>query len=527
MNRPFHVLSRAFKRHVHNQWIIRRNFSNKVLIVGGGPCGAMTALSLHKHGIKSMVFERKHGSFEDEGSGMLLHGGGECMKYLGLKNELYSISSRNDLQYKSMSNNVFLQISNSNIFKKYGIEQRWCLRKDLFSILQKKCMETDGIEYYTNKKLVNYTIDKNSDSGDSTSVTAYFDDNTHYTGNVLVGCDGINSKVRSIMKGPKISKECKHYSGYSFWYLYGNLKTSQKEKKDLEFKHNTAQNTHLKPFNIDDLNADKTDGSKYVATFQTGDNCFGLFFPILAKNEYALLFGYRSEIDLKSTTKLTTSTNTTNNNNNNDDGGTWGVKQSKEELKDWFENKVEFNKMSANNNGIFEKYIENAYKINKFSVHNVIIDGKNEEQGKWYDNNNRVILLGDAAHAITPFGGHGCNLAFYDAICFGYLCDKYDFNNINFNDSSKNNDIMAQIFDELYNIRSNHSYEVSSKAQRMGKIYSLPKEKHTIRDNLLSIANKLGIAEKMVAKLCHPKVGFDILKETKKINENEINQLKD
>ena len=116
---------------------IKRLTNNTALIIGGGPCGTMTALSLQKQGIKSIIFERKKsGSNEDEGSGMLLHGGGECMKYLGYKNELYSVSSPSNMVYKSMDNTPFITLDYKSIHNKYGVEKRWVLRKNLFKLLQ-------------------------------------------------------------------------------------------------------------------------------------------------------------------------------------------------------------------------------------------------------------------------------------------------------------------------------------------------------------------------------------------------------
>ena len=162
--------------------------------------------------------------------------------------------------------------------------------------------------------------------------------------------------------------------------------------------------------------------------------------------------------------------------------------------------------MEANDNGLFEKYVENAVKVAKFNVNHVIID--EEKHGRWYNEEDRVIVIGDAAHAITPFGGHGCNLAFYDAICLGFLVDKY---NKDLDNGYK------EIFKELYKIRKDHSYEISARAARMGKLYTLPKEKHGVRNKVLGIANKLGITEKMFAKMTLPQVGFDILSQTKDI----------
>ncbi len=44
---------------------------------------------------------------------------------------------------------------------------------------------------------------------------------------------------------------------------------------------------------------------------------------------------------------------------------------------------------------------------------------------RWHDA-GRVLLLGDAAHAIVPFHGQGMNAAFEDCASFGDLLDRHD-----------------------------------------------------------------------------------------------------
>ena len=53
---------------------------------------------------------------------------------------------------------------------------------------------------------------------------------------------------------------------------------------------------------------------------------------------------------------------------------------------------------------------------------------------KWYK--NRIIILGDASHAISPFGGQGANQAIYDAICLGNLIKNAKLNNLKDNTNS-------------------------------------------------------------------------------------------
>lgn len=60
-------------------------------------------------------------------------------------------------------------------------------------------MLTKGLHHQFNKRLSNISLPDNRDG----AVTAYFEDNTSVTGNLLVGADGANSYVRSFLFGPE------------------------------------------------------------------------------------------------------------------------------------------------------------------------------------------------------------------------------------------------------------------------------------------------------------------------------------
>lgn len=46
---------------------------------------------------------------------------------------------------------------------------------------------------------------------------------------------------------------------------------------------------------------------------------------------------------------------------------------------------------------------------------------------KWVSSSGRIVLIGDAAHAITPQGGQGAAMAFEDAETLAYTMVRVDF----------------------------------------------------------------------------------------------------
>ena len=82
-----------------------------------------------------------------------------------------------------------------------------------------------------------------------------------------------------------ITEPIKTLSGLSFWYLYGNL------------DENMVPINKSPDGEDNDGDLDINDASRTSALFQTADNCFALFFPLMTSGEYALLSGYKFNLD--------------------------------------------------------------------------------------------------------------------------------------------------------------------------------------------------------------------------------------
>ena len=188
---------------------------NQALIIGGGPCGCVTALALRQKGIKCKVFDRIPSNISQHaGAAFALHGGASCLKYLGYDEEWQSIANKLEKgKYKSHDNKItYMSLNESDISEVTENVPGFTKRQDSWQLFVDLCQKEDNIEYNFNKEFVKYTQD---DDHDQNTITAHFKDGSKYTGNILIGADGINSNVRKIMIGHENNLKCKEYSGFS------------------------------------------------------------------------------------------------------------------------------------------------------------------------------------------------------------------------------------------------------------------------------------------------------------------------
>ena len=419
--------------------------TNQALIIGGGPCGAVTALALRQKGIKCQIFDRIGGDISklNLGAGLTLHGGAMCLKYLGYEKEWLSIRNAvNSVKYQSHDGKLYIKaitkdlesIDNSYLI---GSSKRHALHEMLVDI----CMKEDNIQYHFDKEFIKYTHDH-----DNNTITAHFKDGTTATGNILIGADGVNSNVRRTMLGDEDNKKCKIFSGFSYYYSAGFL---------------------------EDVIDNKFDSKEMVFDINDTNQCMIVYQPIEKQKSYVFFLFDKAEVT---------------------EDTDWGMSQNAEDMID----KVE--KYGFKND--YSDLIKYSEYMNHLSVYVVKLKGIRDS---WHD--GRAIILGDAAHATSPFGGQGANQSIYDAVQLAHLFGKDEDKEL----CDYENKEIQDVFKNLYDIRS----EIVTK-----KVEESLFQGHTLvpdgilrkflRSILFKVIGKHNLREKLLKRLMKPDIDFDL-----------------
>jgi|JI9StandDraft_1071089.scaffolds.fasta_scaffold01529_6 2-polyprenyl-6-methoxyphenol hydroxylase-like FAD-dependent oxidoreductase len=161
---------------------------NKILIIGAGLGGLALAQGLAKAGLDAAVFER------DESPASRPQGYRISIRSLGM-NALIALLTPEKMRLLASAKisdvGDGFTCANEKMEPFFSVPQGQdaavqFLRTELRSLLQ------EGIDIKWNKRLVKF-----EDNGDQ--VVAYFEDGSHATGGLLVGCDGGGSDVRELL----------------------------------------------------------------------------------------------------------------------------------------------------------------------------------------------------------------------------------------------------------------------------------------------------------------------------------------
>ncbi|KZT52072.1 FAD/NAD(P)-binding domain-containing protein [Calocera cornea HHB12733] len=169
----------------------------KIIIIGAGIGGPLLALLLKHKGFEPVVYER-HNSIPSSGLAVSLSAQGfKVLNIMGLAEEAMSLGVQSErMVHRSQITGKVLQDvdSQSTVRKMTGWPSSITLRSKLCQWLADK-MVARGIPIHWGKKFVDL-----KQVGEK--VTANFEDGTSVEGDLLVGCDGIHSKVRDALFGP-------------------------------------------------------------------------------------------------------------------------------------------------------------------------------------------------------------------------------------------------------------------------------------------------------------------------------------
>jgi len=188
------------------------------IIIGGGIAGPLTALALSEIGISCTIYELRDRPATIGGAINLTPNALRILDHFGLlqralefgcpceKIEIFSVATGQKLGDLQMGST-----------EQYGYNSLRICRKDLQQLLL-DAVGKAGVEVHYNKKLVGV---KEPEGPEEKFITAIFEDGTSVTGDLLLGCDGIHSAVRSKFVEPS---RVPIYTGISS--AYGILPTS-------------------------------------------------------------------------------------------------------------------------------------------------------------------------------------------------------------------------------------------------------------------------------------------------------------
>lgn len=168
------------------------NRPNKALIIGCGIAGPATALFLKRAGIDSVIYEADEQI--DDYAGLFLNlarNGLQVLKELGLDEQIRQEGI--ELHTMKMLNGKGKLLG--NVGQTSGEPQGYTIKRGILQKVLREEALRQGISIEYGKKLKG--IEQNEHEPDRVKVS--FEDGTVVSGDMLIGCDGIHSRVRRIV----------------------------------------------------------------------------------------------------------------------------------------------------------------------------------------------------------------------------------------------------------------------------------------------------------------------------------------
>jgi len=168
------------------------------LIAGGGIGGLVAALCLARHGARVEVFEQSAG-FSQPGAGIQLSP--NCVRVLHrleLEQALRAVASLPEgIEMRDWKSGRILSSNRlgSHAIRRYGEPYYHIHRADLLKVLLDAATDCDAITLHTQTRVTAFS----QDAGGVEAATSA----GKFTGDLLIGADGIHSTVRSLLFGPQ------------------------------------------------------------------------------------------------------------------------------------------------------------------------------------------------------------------------------------------------------------------------------------------------------------------------------------
>ncbi|TWU78556.1 hypothetical protein ED733_003205 [Metarhizium rileyi] len=334
----------------------------KAIIIGGGPAGLSAALRLQQvTDVVSTVYELRPEPTTLGGAVGILPNGLRLFHRLGVQDDLLSRgSSTSTLTLRSLKGGIIAvqDIVGRVREQNGGIGYLRIKRSDLLDVLL-KAAEQAKIEIHFGKRLVK--IEEEADE-----VKATFSDGTTDTGDLVLGCDGIHSSVRKLHVDPGHAIE---YTGFA------------------------GLNALVPIFALPPGAANELGGINATLTTE------GAFLTMsCSRDDDEAFWAFSREVPLPST---------------GDTRDGWELKREVE-IAD-FKNDVLGRLRDARGDWgeIMRAMVQETSVVRFYPVFK-LASGRT-----WY--RGRCILLGDAAHAMSPHAGQGVSMATEDVFMIARL----------------------------------------------------------------------------------------------------------
>ncbi|MEV0233793.1 NAD(P)/FAD-dependent oxidoreductase [Nonomuraea sp. NPDC050786] len=164
----------------------------KALIIGCGIAGPVTAMALREVGVDAEIFEAYGQGAEDVGSFLNVASNGlAALRVLGAHHKVLSHAIPTPRMVMWSGSGKRLGDVANGLRLDDGTVSHTVLRSDLYGAMRDEAARR-GIQVTYGKRLVSY--DESADR-----VTARFEDGTEATGDLLIACDGVHSRTRTIL----------------------------------------------------------------------------------------------------------------------------------------------------------------------------------------------------------------------------------------------------------------------------------------------------------------------------------------
>lgn len=359
-----------------------------VLIVGGSISG-LTMANLLVHGNKQnkfrvTIFESRPDNYNQHES----MGGGigiwppsqSILKNIpNYQNVIKQVGYLMPFPSYRDTNGSILASANESFTDRFPVQ---CLkREDLLNFLLAGLKNRDDVEIITSQKICEYKrqVDK---------VVVNTNDNKSYEGDLLIACDGIHSKIR----------DC----------LMSELKLPPVHEEDLGYTYFRA-NTEIP---VD------TKRKWWSTSFETWGNCKSEKY-----GNHELRFGY---VPLKPPHVFWFISIKTQNNHKYL-SPIKGVQLVTKDTKDFLLDLVRSWKPIHSDSGDILVDYEELIKLTNNILRTDIAKIKGVEKFPWTSSDNRIVLMGDSAHATAPNIAQGAGLCIEDAACLAAKLSRVDY----------------------------------------------------------------------------------------------------
>jgi len=174
----------------------------RIIIIGAGMGGLAAALAMQRAGFRVSVHEQAP-ELGEVGAGLTISPNAtHAIEYLGIGKEIAerAVIPERQAMIHYRTGKILVETKRGNKPKEqYGADYYQMHRADLHSALTARVTKNDSAAINLNHSFVGC---QESDDG----VTAFFNNGDKTNGDVLIGCDGARSAVRSWMFGPEAPK---------------------------------------------------------------------------------------------------------------------------------------------------------------------------------------------------------------------------------------------------------------------------------------------------------------------------------